>query len=141
MPGSLEIYARMLSTETGALLDARDVYAQDMGMAQLKHMTGGLALKFKHSFPLLDGTVIKVSGPSVYVDFGQAQNLKRDMKLIVFREGEKIIHPVSGRFLGRDTEELGIATVVNVFATMSLGRLSDAADGSRIRVQDLIVTK
>ncbi len=59
----------------------------------------------------------------------------------MFREGEKIIHPITGKVLGSDSEEIGIATVVNVFEDMSLGKLVSDADVSNIKVKDLIITK
>ncbi len=138
---SIEIYARMVNTETSALFDVKDVYAQDKSLPQLQYITDGLALKFKHSFPLLEGMVIKVSGKSIYADFGTLQNIKKDMKFIVFREGEKIVHPVTGKVLGSDTEELGVAVVENVFEDMSLGKLVADFDPSKIQVKDLIITK
>ena len=138
---AIEVYARLVNTETSALFDARDVYGQDKSLPQLQYITSGLALKFKHSFPLLEGMVIKVDGKNVYADFGTLQHIKKDMKFIVFREGEKIIHPVTGKVLGSDTEELGVATVVNVFEDMSLGKLVADFDPTMIKVKDLIITK
>ena len=139
--GSLEIYARLVNTETSTLLDSKDVYTQDKEISQIQYITNGLALKFKHSFPLIEGTVIKVEGNNIYADFGTLQNIKKEMKFIVFREGEKIIHPITGKVLGSDSEEIGIATVVNVFEDMSLGKLVSDADVSNIKVKDLIITK
>lgn len=138
---AIEIYARLVNTETSALFDARDVYGQDKSLPQIQYLTGGLALKFKHSFPLLEGMVVKISGKEIYADFGTAQKIKKDMKFIVFREGEKIVHPVTGKVLGSDSTELGVATVVNVLEDMSIGRLVADFDPGRIQVKDLIVTK
>lgn len=47
----------------------------------------------------------------MYADLGAGQNIKKDMKSIVFREGEKIVNPVTG------------------------------FDLSKIRVKDFIITK
>lgn len=138
---SIEIYARLVNTETSAVFDAKDVYAQDKSLPQIRYITNGLALKFKHSFPLLEGMVIKSDGRSIYADFGSVQNIRKDMKFIVFREGEKIVHPITGKVLGSDLEELGVATVVNVFDDMSVGRLLADFDTAKIAVQDLIITK
>lgn len=140
-PDAVEVYARLINTETATLLDAQDVYGQDKSLAQLRYLTQGLALKFRHSFPLLEGMVIKVSGEKIYADFGQQQHIKKDMQFIVFREGEKIVHPVTGRVLGCDTQNLGVATVVNVFEDMSVGALRRTAAAGDIRVSDLIVTR
>ncbi|MCX8043938.1 MAG: hypothetical protein N3B18_07435 [Desulfobacterota bacterium] len=138
---AIEIYARLINTETSALFDAKDVYGQDKSLAQIRYLTGGLALKFKHSFPLLEGMVVKVSGKDIYADFGTAQKIKKDMKFIVFREGEAIVHPVTGKVLGSDSTVLGVATVVSVLDDMSIGRLVADFDPKNIKVKDLIVTK
>jgi TolB-like protein/tetratricopeptide (TPR) repeat protein len=137
----IEVYARLVNTETSALFDSKDVYGADKSLPQIQYLTNGLALKFKHSFPLLEGMVVKVSGRDIYADFGTAQKIKKDMKFIVFREGEKIVHPVTGKVLGSESQELGIATVVNVTDDMSIGKLVADFDPSKIKVKDFIITK
>ena len=63
------------------------------------------------------------------------------MKFIVFRQGEPVVHPITGKVLGSETEELGVATVVSVFDDMSIGKLTADFDPSKIQVKDLIITK
>ena len=63
------------------------------------------------------------------------------MKFIVFREGETIIHPVTKKKLGSESEELGTASITSVFEDMSVGKLVADFDPSRIQVKDLIITK
>ena len=138
---SIEIYARLVNTETSVLLEAKDVYGQDKSLSQIQYLTNGLALKFKHSFPLLEGLVIKVSGKNIYADFGSIQRIKKEMRFIVFREGEAIVHPKTGKVMGREIEELGVATVVNVFEDMSIGKLFATFDPARIQLEDMVITK
>ena len=138
---AIEIYARLINTETSGLFDAKDVYGQEKSLAQIRYLTDGLALKFTHSFPLLEGMVVRVSGKEIYVDFGAAHKIKKDMKFIVFREGEKIVHPVTGKVLGSDSIVLGVANVVSVFDDMSIGKLVADFDPKNIQVKDLVVTK
>ncbi len=140
-PDSIEVYARMINTETSAIMSAKDVYGQDKGFAHIQYLMDGLALKFKHEFPLLEGMVIKASGKEIFADFGKNQRVKKDMKFIVFREGEPIVHPITGKVLGSDTEELGVATVAKVFDDLSMGKLTTDFDPSAIKVQDLIIMK
>ena len=138
---SIEVYARLINTDTSALLAAEDVFTADKSLPQIQYMTNGLALKYKQSFPLLEGMVAQVKGREIYADFGAAQKIKKDMKFIVFREGEKIVHPVTGKALGSQSEELGIATVVNVMDDMSVGKLVADFDPSKIQAKDFIITK
>jgi TolB-like protein len=139
---SIEIYARLINTETSGLMDAKDVYAEDKNLAQIQFIANGLAWKFKHSFPLVEGIVIKAAGKEVYADFGSASRVKKDMKFIVFREGEIMVHPVTGKKLGAETKELGQARVITVLEDMTVGKLiAEVIAGEQIQVKDKIITK
>ena len=138
---SIEIYARVINTETSSIMEAKDVYGQDKDLAQIQYLVNGLALKLKHSFPLIEGMVVQAKGNEVYADFGSFNHIKEEMRFIVFRQGATIVHPVTGKVLGSETEELGVATVVKVFEDMSIGKLIADFDPNKIKVQDLIITK
>jgi TolB-like protein len=138
---AIEIYARLINTETSTILEAKDVYSQEKDLAQIQYLTNGLALKLKHSFPLIEGMVIQAKGNDIYADFGSFNNIKKEMRFIVFRKGETIVHPITGKVLGSESEELGVATVVKVFEDMSIGQLIADFDASKIQVKDLIITK
>jgi hypothetical protein len=85
--------------------------------------------------------VIQTKGKDIYADFGSFKKIKKETRFIVFRQGETMVHPVTGKVLGSETEELGVATVVQVFDDMSIGKLIADFDPSEIRVQDLVITK
>ena len=139
---SIEIYARLINAETAAVMEAQDVYTEDKTLAQLQYVINGLALKFKHSFPLIEGIVIKASGKDIYADVGMASRIKKDMKFIIFRQGAAISHPLTGKNLGSEIRELGQARVVNVLEAMSIGRLiAEVKQGQTIQVKDRIITK
>jgi hypothetical protein len=139
---SIEIYARLINAETAAVMEAQDVYTEDKTRAQIQYIVNGLALKFKHSFPLIEGIVIKASGKDIYADLGMASRIKKDMKFIIFRQGAAISHPLTGKTLGSEIKELGQARVVNVLEAMSIGRLiAEGVRGQPIRVKDWIITK
>ena len=138
---SIEIYARLVNTETSSVLEAKDVFSQDKTIPQLQYVTNGLALKLKHSFPLVEGMVIKVKGNEIYADFGTFNHIKKEMKFIVFKQGEAIVHPVTGKILGSESEEMGVATVISVFEDMSIGKMLADFDAGSVQVKDLIITK
>ncbi|MEK6193602.1 MAG: CsgG/HfaB family protein, partial [Deltaproteobacteria bacterium] len=138
---TIEIYARLVNTESSSIMEAKDVFSQDKSIPQLQYMTNGLALKLKHSFPLIEGMVIQVKGNEIYADFGSFKRIKKEMRFIVFQQGEVIKHPVTGKILGSETKELGVATVVNVFEDMSIGKLITDFEIGNINVQDLVITK
>jgi len=138
---AIEIYARLVNTESSSIMEAKDVFSQDKSLPQLQYMTNGLALKLKHSFPLIQGMVIQVKGNEIYADFGSFKRIKKEMRFIVFQQEKVIKHPVSGKVLGSETKELGVATVVNVFEDMSIGKLIVDFEIGDINVQDLVITK
>jgi len=138
---SIEIYARLVNTETSSIMEAKDVFGQDKSLPQIQYLTNGLALKLKHSFPLVEGMVIKVSGKGIYADFGSFKNIKKEMRFIVFQQGEVIKHPVTGKVLGSETKKLGVATVEKVFEDMSIGKLIADFEVGDIKIQDLVITK
>ncbi|MBW2296786.1 MAG: hypothetical protein JRF32_04160, partial [Deltaproteobacteria bacterium] len=138
---TIEIYARLINTESSSIMEAKDVFGQDKSVPQIQYLTNGLALKLKHSFPLIEGMVIQVKGNEIYADFGSFKRIKKEMRFIVFKQGEVIKHPVTGKVLGSDTRELGVATVVSVFEDMSIGKLIADFEIGDIQVQDLVITK
>ena len=137
----IEVIARLINTETTTVMATKDVYGQDKSLSYLHYLLNGLALKFKHAFPLVEGLVIKVKGKEVFADLGKNRNLKKEMKFIIYREGEKVIHPVTGKFLGYDTKVLGEATVVQVFEEFSKGKLKIAKGLPKIYEKDRVITK
>jgi hypothetical protein len=61
--------------------------------------------------------------------------------LIVYREGEPILHPVTGKSLGCDTQIVGYARVTQVMERMSRAALIDGLKGEIIKIQDKVMTE
>ncbi|MCK5236516.1 MAG: hypothetical protein KAR06_05960, partial [Deltaproteobacteria bacterium] len=55
---SIEVRTRLVNTETSAIMGVEDVFTEDKSLPGIKGIMGGLALKFKQSFPVLEGLVI-----------------------------------------------------------------------------------
>lgn len=141
MNDGVEVYARLYDTATGDLFEATDVFSDDLSLPKIQYMTAGLAQKFKSGFPLVEGAVVQADGRDIEADFGSSHSIRKDMKFIVYRPGDKVLHPVTGRDLGRDTRQLGIATVVKVMADSSVGKLASDFDPADIQPGDAIITK
>lgn len=138
---SIEIYARFIDTETATILAAKDVFEQDKSLPSLQYILRGLALKFEQSFPLLEGRVVKSKGKEVYIDRGAYSKMKKEMKIIIFREGEPLLHPITGKNLGCDTVELAEARIEKVLDNFSIGKILNRSAGVEIRAKDYIITK
>ena len=139
-PKALEVFARFVDVETGTILATEDVYGEDLDLRAVRTLMAGLALKLRQRFPLVQGLVLKVEGNKVFVDLGQ-QQLKKYMKLIVFRVGEMITHPLTGKPLGTPTETLGEVTVEAVFDELAQGILRPAKNSGDVKQLDHVITK
>lgn len=137
---SIEILSRLVDTETSHIMEAKDVFSEDKGPGGIKKITEDLALKYKQSFPLLEGIVLKKEGNVILVDMGTEEKIKRDMSIILFREGDEIKHPVTGRILGSEPIELGEAKIEDVYKEFSRAVIKKGKP-SRISIKDVIITK
>jgi tetratricopeptide (TPR) repeat protein len=140
-PQSLEVFVRLIDVETAIVLAAEDVYGEDLAFKAVSTLMEGLAGKFRQRFPLLEGVVVKAEGKRVFVDLGSKQAIKRHMKLILFREGEVIRHPDTGKVLGADTETLGEARVEEVSEDLSQATLLVPATAAAVKQLDRVITK
>jgi TolB-like protein len=135
---SLEVLTRLVNTETSAVMETKDVFDEDTSLPGIKSLSERLAFKFRQSFPVMEGIVIKKEGDAVLVDIGGKMKIKKDMGLIIFREGEQLRHPVTGRTLGIEPVELGEARVEAVYEDYSRAQV-DSPVG--INVMDSVITK
>jgi tetratricopeptide (TPR) repeat protein len=137
---SLEVLTRLIDTDTGNIIVAKDVFDEDKGFFTVNKLGQGLALKYKESLPLLEGIVAEKDGKELIIDLGKDTKIKKNMGLIIFREGHEIIHPSSGRPLGRKIEKLGEAKVDNVYEKYS-SAIVEKGKEAEIRTRDKLITK
>lgn len=136
---SIEVIARLIDTETSVVLSSNDAFDEEKGLMAVGRLMQGLAYKFKRDLPLLEGIIIEAKSGEILIDLGSEKKIRKNMKLILYREGQTIKHPVTGRVLGSRTEELGIATVKDVFDEFSSARIQKR-DGA-LKVMDKVITR
>ncbi|HEY3067645.1 MAG TPA: hypothetical protein VGL09_17770 [Methylomirabilota bacterium] len=90
-------------------------------------------------FPVLDGEVIDVSGPTLTLAVPRSSGIRPGLPLEVFREGREIRHPRTGQLLGKAEQAIGRATVTEVFEGYSVATL-EGATGNGARQGDRIRT-
>lgn len=81
-----------------------------------------------------DGYVVKVDSTSVYLDWGAASGVAAGDSFFIFRDGETLRHPVTGKTLGQAEERLADGFIEILKPEFSIGRLSSGA--SRVRLGD-----
>ena len=77
---AMSIDARLIDTETAAILTAKDAYSQRISLQDVSNMVSILADKIKNELPILNGYVINVSDRKITLDIGRSNGLKKGMK-------------------------------------------------------------
>ncbi|MCH8157250.1 MAG: VCBS repeat-containing protein [Nitrospinae bacterium] len=96
-----------------------------------------IVTQIESMFPPLEGFVVSVDKHTLILDLKQGQSVKPGDRLKLIRFGEEIIHPVTGKKVGRKETDLGEVEIVEVRRDFSLARLTDptvqarAGDGVR----------
>ena len=88
-------------------------------------------------FPKVTGEVIEVQGSSLTLSLGRRDGLQPGIELSLYREGRELRHPKTGEVLGRTEQDLGRASVTQVFEAYSAGAVSRGSDirpGDRVRL-------
>lgn len=84
------------------------------------------------------GYVVRIDSQSVYLDLGEGSGAVPGQPFIVYKEGEELMHPATGKSLGKIEEEVGAGTIKSVMPLYSVGAMSASsgkpAPGMRARL-------
>jgi tetratricopeptide (TPR) repeat protein len=138
---SLEIYARLLDTETAEVLAIVDVYGEDIDIGLLRSLCQGVDLRLTEEMPLVEGIVLKVDGKRLAVDLGKNYQMKRGLKVIIYDIGKEIRHPVTQKVVGLDIKEYGEARIESVMDEMSFMEMTGRGDAHVIRPMYRVITR
>ena len=130
---SLEIYFRLLDTETTEVVADADVYGEDIDMGVLRSLGQGVDLKLTEEMPIAEGIIVKVDGQRLLLDLGTKTKIKNGMKVLIYQLGQPVKHPITGKIIGVDVEEVGEARIESVMEDMSYADL-DKKKGRKIIV-------
>lgn len=75
----------------------------------------------------LQGYVVRVDSPSVYLDFGQGSGAEPGQGFSVYAEGAELKHPVSGESLGPMETKLAEGSLKEIFPLYSVGLLASVS--------------
>ena len=137
---AVTIDARLIDTETAAIITAKDAYSNGLSLQNLSQMISDLAARFKSDLPLVNGYVIGVQGEKVTIDLGNKNGIKKGMKCNVYREGTPIVHPVTGEVLGKNIDELCEVQITDVFDAYALATITKPKGGAPA-IRDKVITK
>lgn len=76
------------------------------------------------------GYVVRVDSGSVYLDLGEGSGALPGQAFTVYKEGEELKHPATGKSLGKIEEEMAAGTIREVMPLYSVGALSSSSSSS-----------
>jgi hypothetical protein len=89
-------------------------------------------------FPRVQGEVKAVHGERITVSLGTKDGIAPGVVLTLWRDGKEILHPVTGKVIGRMEDEIGDAAVSDVMETTCTAvmrkRLKDPKEGDKARI-------
>ncbi|NQT34760.1 hypothetical protein HQ587_06185 [bacterium] len=119
-PGYAKVIARVIETETGITVVAQDAESKNIDLHSIDKVIENLAVKIYNSMPLVEGYIVNIEGDEVYLDLGIILGIRKGSKMVAFREGKAIVHPVTGEELGKKVTMLGELIVEQVQEKMSV---------------------
>jgi tetratricopeptide (TPR) repeat protein len=122
-----EAYAQLISTETSTVLASKDVFDPEKAVGTARAKMAELAAKVKQDYPLVEGAVMMVANKRVVVGLGAPANVRPDMKVIVYQEGQPLIDPTTKEVLDRPIESLGEGTLKEIKEKISYCEVRDPA--------------
>jgi TolB-like protein len=137
--GALSIDARVIDTESAAIIVANDAYSGSSDAQSVKNAVENLANKIIKDLPLVEGYVIRITDDNIILDIGRVGGLKRGLKCIIYKEGAAITHPITGEVLGKDTIIIGEVLITEVYDKYSEAR--KLAGEGVISIGDKFLTK
>lgn len=133
---SVEAYAQLISTETSTVLASKDVFDPEKAPGSARARMLELAAKIKQDYPLVEGAVMMVANKRVVVGIGAPKNVRPDMKVIIYQEGQPLIDPTTKEVLDRPIESLGEGHLKEIREKISYCEMRDAA-----RVEQFVAQK
>jgi len=133
------IDGRLVNTETAEIVTSADAYTKSDDPEEIRKLAAKIAIGVYNAMPLVEGTIIKADAPEYAVDLGADKGMKKGMKVVAFKVGEEIKHPLTGEVLGRKPTKLGELVLRDVQARFATAEVLEK-DGS-IGVGDKVVVK
>ena len=136
---SVEAYAQLISTETSTVLASKDIFDPEKGPGSARARMVELASKLKQDYPLVEGAVVTVANKRVVVAIGAPKNVRPDMKVIVYQEGQPLIDPTTKEVLDRPIESLGEGLLKEIKEKISYCEVRDPGRVEQVVAQKKLV--
>lgn len=99
-----------------------------------------IGMKIGHLYPLL-GYVVMTDGNQITLDMGEDRGVRLQNVFIVFRIGEEILHPVTGKHIGWSKEVLASIIIETTEKSLSTGKyLKWKSPDMPVKPGDLVIS-
>ncbi len=99
-----------------------------------------IGIKIGYLYPLL-GYVVRADGNKITVDIGEDRGVKLNNVFIVFRIGEEILHPVTGKHIGWNKDVLASIIIETTEKELSSGKyLKWKSPDIQVKPGDLVIS-
>ncbi len=137
--GFAKVSARVIDTETSETIVAKEEQSEGVEVGEIEKTVERVAVDIYNELPIVEGYVVNQDQDLFYIDIGSEKGIRKGSKCVVFREGEKILHPVTGEVLGTKVTKLGELVVVQVQNKVAAAKVVEKE--LDIKVGDKVVVK
>lgn len=121
-PGFAKVSARVVDTETAETIVAKEERSTNTSQGMIEMLVEDLTVSLYNDMPLVEGFIVSVEADLVYLDIGSRVGLRRGSKVVAYREGDVIRHPVTKDIIGKKNMPLGELQVLEVQDKLSVCR-------------------
>jgi TolB-like protein len=133
------VSVRVIDTETSETVVARGEQVGGSDVEDYEKAVDDLAIMIYNEMPIVEGFIVSVEKDGFYIDMGSLKGVRKGSKCVAFREGENILHPATGKVMGKRSTKLGELVVVQVQEEVAQVRVVDKEQD--IKIGDKVVLK
>ncbi len=139
-PGFAKVSARVVDTETAETMVAKEEKSGNTTQNVIEMLVEDLTVSIYNDMPLVEGFIVSVEADMIYLDIGSRVGLRKGSKVVAYREGDIIRHPISKEVIGKKNLPLGELVVLEVQDKLSVCKFVGKVEQSA-RVGDKVVVK
>lgn len=123
---SVEINSRVVNAQNGSIIAAENVqaYSEDVLRATMDQLTSRIMINFP-----LTGYIVNRTDNIITLDLGQGSGLQAGTEFEVFREGEVVKHPKTGKILDIRHIYTGKVRITQVDQNIAEGEILEEKNG------------
>lgn len=137
--GFTKVTVRVIEVETGETIAVGENQTEGTSLADIDPLFNAVAAQIFNDLPLYEGYVVMVENDTIMIDLGLNHHIRKGTRVIAFRPGKEIVHPVTGKLLGSKVTKLGTAVITQLQQDLSTAILL-VTEGS-ISIGDKFVIK